>query len=109
MQAKQQLQTTLQPGLQLASPSSGQPAKVASRAPQELPGLSDSLSRCNNRTPVGQIAEMLPGDGHELLITEAAVIEGFDPHNPIQQIAMMVFQVMEQQLAHIVGTTAMAQ
>ena len=109
MQKEQQLGTTLQPGLQLATPSSGQLAKVASRAPQELPGLSDSLPRCNNRTPVGQIAEMLPGDGHELLITEAAVIEGFDPHNPIQQIAMMVFQVVEQQLAHVVGTTAMTE
>jgi hypothetical protein len=58
---------------------------------------------------VGQIAEILPCQGQQLVITEAAIIKGFDPNNPIHQLAMVAFQIVEQQLTHVVGTTTVAQ
>ena len=58
---------------------------------------------------MGQIAEMLTGDGQQLLITETTVIEGFDTNNPIQQIAMVSLQMLQEQLPHVVGPTTMAQ
>jgi hypothetical protein len=58
---------------------------------------------------VGQIAEMLPGNGYQLVMTETGVIQGFDSHNPLHQLTMVAFKMVQQQLPHVVGTAAMAQ
>ncbi|MCX5948224.1 MAG: hypothetical protein NTY67_08630 [Cyanobacteria bacterium] len=45
---------------------------------------------------MGQFAEMLTGNGEQLVFREAAVIESFDANNPIDQVAMVALEVLQQ-------------
>ena len=58
---------------------------------------------------MGQIAEMLTGNGEQLVFREAAVIESFDANNPIDQVAMVPLEVLQQQRPHVVSAIAVTQ
>jgi hypothetical protein len=58
---------------------------------------------------VGQIAEMLTGNGDQLALREATVIESFNANNPIDQVAVVPLKVLQQQRPHVVGAIAVTQ
>jgi len=74
-----------------------------------LPGSADFLAWNNDRTTVGQIAEMLTGNDDQLVFREAAVIESFDANNPIDQVAVVTLKVLQQQRQHVIGAIAVTQ
>ena len=58
---------------------------------------------------MGLVAEMLAGQGQQLVIGQGRGIDRFDGDNALQQIGMAVLQMAQQQGAHIAFAMAMAQ